>query len=812
MVNKQSLEDRTLPGRLLLLFSLLYSSPAMASNMSGGGYAIVAALLFGFVLGLIVQLVFSILLHLRIGRQGTQQRRGLPVIAMVVSAVLVAGCLGALALGGGISSIWTEAGWGLLLGWSLSNLFWAIISLARTTWSPASLWAIRLVPILVSLLLPASFILPSMAQGLYVRTANEHAHRLVEKTLSGHFLGVNDLTYALDSRRVISVSEKDKHPWPAIWLVSSGKQSRSPSCTETEPPVAPALRFVDGGLAWVQGRYRFNHGRLLFQGTAPDSQKKDLGVEHAGPLDSTPDGRSMVIGSGLYTGKLTVLRFPGGRTIRRWDLPSNAREVAISHDGRFVAHDSARQEAVYIRRVADGAVVLTLNKTSSVGRIASMALSSSGDHLALGGEDGTLEVWDRSGRASQRPALVQASRTDRKRVQVLFLSDSQLLATGAAGFVMARWSVGSWNLGLGLKRWPGEAKEECSAPHAVAELTNADPGRLIVGCRGYAKVISSKTGSTVRTYVGLEGEIEAVSHSSQSGLVAAGGRFQPRVLFSGKSGARLAGQHASSLVGRAFSISRSRTAGVVAVGMSNGKIALFEGKEFSLQAVLFSPPDRVPGEVRILAFSADGQQLVSADTSGSIRLWSTRRRVPLGMGIALKDTAVAAAPLRGNRFLLLFRSGDLRRWSTGEQGLSAEKRYRSGCKHARALAVAEMSNLVAVGCGDGKIRLFALETMALHRTTAELHKLGVTALAFSADGARLLSGGYDGRVLSWSLPGLGDRREIYSSRRKDDGEVPILKEITRISYSPDSQQLAVATDGNMDNIHIISSASLASSN
>ncbi len=517
----------------------------------------------------------------------------------------------------------------------------------------------------------------------------------------------------------------------------------------------------------------------------------------------------MVVGSELYTGKLTVLRFPGGRTIGSWDLQSNARNVAISHDGRFVAHDSARKNAVSIRRVADGAVVLTLDNPLGAGKVASMALGSSGDHLALGGEDGALEVWARSSPGSQRPVMVQAAQKVRRRVQVLFSNDSQLMATGAAGFVMARWSVGTWKLGLGLQRWPGEAKDECPAPHAVHQPTGVAPGHLIVGCRGYAKVIDSKTGDRVQRFVGLEGETEAVSSSSLSGQVAAGGRYQPPALFSFKGGARAAGEHASALAGKAFSITRSTAAGLVAVGMSNGKIALFEGKHLRLQSVLFSPPDHVPGEVRTLAFSADGRQLVSADTSGTIRLWSTRTQALLGTKITHKDVAVAALQLRGNRFLLLFKGGDLRRWSAGKHGLSAEKRSPSGCKNARALAVSETTGRVAVGCGDGRIRLFALKAMTLQRTTAQSHELGVTALAFQADGTRLLSGGYDGRVLSWSLPALGEGREVFSARRKEDGDLPILKEITRISFSPDGQQLAVGTAGNLNNIHIISSTSLA---
>ncbi len=253
MGNKQSFEDRTLPGLLLLLFSLLCSSPAMASTFSGGGYALVAVLLFGFVIGLILQLVFSILLHLRVGRPGSHEHKVLPVCAMVASAILVVGSIGALVLGGGVSSVWTQAGWWLLLGWSLSNIFWATISLLRAAWSPANLWLIRLVPIPISLLFPAAIILPSLAQDLSVQSSNKHARRFVETTLSGHSLGVNDLIYALDGKRVISVSENDNHPWPAIWLVSSGNKTRSPSCTKTEPQVAPALCFVDGGLVWVQG-------------------------------------------------------------------------------------------------------------------------------------------------------------------------------------------------------------------------------------------------------------------------------------------------------------------------------------------------------------------------------------------------------------------------------------------------------------------------------------------------------------------------------------------------------------------------------
>src|SRR5262249_28217055 len=55
------------------------------------------------------------------------------------------------------------------------------------------------------------------------------------------------------------------------------------------------------------------------------------------------------------------------------------------------------------------------------------------------------------------------------------------------------------------------------------------------------------------------------------------------------------------------------------------------------------------------------------------------------------------------------------------------------------------------GCGDGKVRLYqGREGQLLHEFTG--HNGGIYALAVSADGRWMLSGGHDQHIRLWDLP------------------------------------------------------------
>jgi WD40 repeat protein len=159
------------------------------------------------------------------------------------------------------------------------------------------------------------------------------------------------------------------------------------------------------------------------------------------------------------------------------------------------------------------------------------------------------------------------------------------------------------------------------------------------------------------------------------------------------------------------------------------------------------------GKVSALTFSPDGAQLAVAGTSGLIRLWDPRTRLPIGSPIVADSDWVAT------------------------------------------LAYSPDGRLLASGGADGFIELWDPATGKRAGSPFVGHQYSVLSVAFSADGARLVSGGEDGTLRLWDVATrqqLGEplTDHVISPDISPDG-------VDKVTFSPDGTQLASAagTDG-----------------
>ena len=165
-------------------------------------------------------------------------------------------------------------------------------------------------------------------------------------------------------------------------------------------------------------------------------------------------------------------------------------------------------------------------------------------------------------------------------------------------------------------------------------------------------------------------------------------------------------------------------------------------------------------DITDLHFHPDGERLVSSSSDGTLRFWSEDSRAESLLRTP-DEMLECALFIDGGRTLLTgSRDGFVRQWDTEAEtaGEVIEVPGVVDCLavHPDGKTLAYVSNNGVVP-GENVIRLREFgadeDRLLLHR-----HTRFVVALAFDASGERLVSRGWDGKVISWNL---ADESPIY---------------------------------------------------
>ena len=239
--------------------------------------------------------------------------------------------------------------------------------------------------------------------------------------------------------------------------------------------------------------------------------------------------------------------------------------------------------------------------------------------------------------------------------------------------------------------------------------------------------------------------------------------------------------------------------GVTAVAVSaDGRLVVSGGVDRTVRiwdtatgTQLGAPPLTSGEDVRAVAISADGHLAVSAGDDGTLRIWDTAAGTQVGVIPEAGGVRAAAVSADGHRAVFAGEDGTVRIWDVAA-GTQLGAPLTSG-EDVRAVAISADGRL-AVSAGnrlgessagfrvyDGTLRIW--DTAAGTQLGAPLigHRRAVSAVAVSADGRFLVSGGDDRTVRIWDLSTAteggarltGHQGEVHAVALRADGRLAV---------------------------------------
>ena len=466
-------------------------------------------------------------------------------------------------------------------------------------------------------------------------------------------------------------------------------------------------------------------GRLAVAGAAPVVTLVSLADGSSRALAGHGDEVTRVVfspdGSWLASGSVDA-------TIRLWDAKGTARVLAghegwvsrlhFAPDGRSLI--SAGKDGT--ARVWDVATGESIVLAGQRGDIVAVAVSPDGGRLATAGQDGTVRVWRVPPRlggvlVGHQGAIEGAA----------WSPDGQEVATAGADRTVRLWSAAGM------------------------------PLHTVEGAGDRVMAVAWSPEGTTLAWVGLDGAVSLWERGSgpprQLGRRCPGLNlaFSPdgRLLVAGCTDGSLLVLDRASGVERAVAAHRSKVTAVVFA--PDGKS--FATTSFDLGAFLWDsaslrsrPLSGHEDFIEELAFPAGGTRVAAAGDDGLLRVWGVPGGEPL-VDLRRRDRILDLAfrPAAGGGELVFGAAGGVWRWRPVARAVPGQLGEVAG--DALAVAASADGDRVAAACSDRTVRLWQAET-GLARVFRG-HAAPAAGVAFSPDGARLLSFGDDGVGHLW---------------------------------------------------------------
>jgi RNA polymerase sigma factor (sigma-70 family) len=351
-----------------------------------------------------------------------------------------------------------------------------------------------------------------------------------------------------------------------------------------------------------------------------------------------------------------------------------------------------------------------------------------------------------------------------------YSKDGKILASAGRGRGLCLWDAQT-----------GRLLHHCTTPQrwTISLSVSLSPDGQYAACDlgRTVRLWSLKTGKDVRQFSGHANQVNSVAYSPRGDLLASGSDDRTVRLWDPNTGRQLhlLEGHGAAVYALAF----RHDGKVLASGSTDGIIRLWNPSTGALLHVC-KGHDKT---ILKLVFEPAGKHLISTGIDGSARVWNS------DTGNLERTLVTGKGPVRGLVFApdgktiagsFEDRSLRLLDFATGKE----LRRWYPDCVRANCLAWSPDGKTLASGATfDSTIHLWDPQT-GKERTPRTGHCGPVMFLAFHDDGRRLLSLGFDTRLLDWDLA-------TKTSRPLHSG-ISIAILWAHVALTPDGKYLASA--------------------
>jgi WD40 repeat protein len=521
--------------------------------------------------------------------------------------------------------------------------------------------------------------------------------------------------------------------------------------------------------------------KALTGGSLPDCSAKlwdtKSGAEihtfsgHTGSINSvafSPDGTKIATGSN--DSSLKIWDVATGLLIRTMFAGSSSRiySIAFSPDGLKVLAGLDNNSAK-LWNVSNGAVIRAFPGHTSA--IYSVAFSPDGTKVLTGSGDWTAKLWDEA-----TGAIIRTFTGHTMQIwSVAYSPDGTKVVTGSYDRTAKVWNADSGN----------EIRSITAHSWGVDFATFSPDGTMLFTCgydtdAGGAKLWNAATGALLRTYAGHTPKVSCVAFSPDATKVLTGYWISPSILWDAVTGREIRkfSHEPSTRIGSVgFSpdgtkiltaylehatLSDAATGAVIRDFYPSGSIATLspDGTKVLTNSAINTAKlwDTSTGSlirtfsghasaISSVAFSSDGTRILTGSSDNTAKLWDTTT------GAVLLTFSGHTSPVYSAVF-----SPDGTRVLTGS--IDATAKIWDGTTGVVILTIAS-SGGVATFSPDGRnvltnclinntARLWDATTGGMIRTFSG-HTEDVSAVAFSSDGTRILTGSEDGTARIWEI-------------------------------------------------------------